>query len=50
MATRESFLTIVEGMATTPGPAHYSPPLNTTCIKGGTSLNNKVRLYSYVHG
>ena len=44
MSVRESFLTIDEGTAAAPGPAHYSFPINLSSIKGGSSLNNKVRM------
>lgn len=45
MGVRESFLTIDEGTAAAPGPAHYSPSIIHSSIKGGSSLSNKVNVY-----
>ena len=43
MAVRESFLTVDGQLAAAPGPAHYTPSLETH-VKGGDSLKSKVTL------
>lgn len=45
MSVRESFLTINDGVAAAPGPGHYSPLKNSSAVKGGCSLGNKVSLH-----
>lgn len=42
MSVRDSFLTVSEGVAEAPGPGYYSPLINLSNTKGGSSLNNKV--------